>query len=546
MGESAIEVRLRGWAPAICRSFAYFSGLALGGSLVSHALRHSSSLLGLFEDDFFYYVVIADHLVTLGKLTFDGVTPTNGFHPLWFAVITLLRVLTGGFGTAFFVLFGISCAALIAAAYEALRLLAERIGAPRPYAAALALLQVSLVMWLVASGMEVAIAIPIFAWLLAEVARDAPLGPGRAAKLGGLASLAVLARVDLLLAVGVLVCAWLAFVRPWPTRPLRSALAFAAGCLPLLGYFGANLLFFGDFLPTSGRAKQLGSGLRSGARFITHFESIVSPSGLLVLLLGSVGLVLLVRRRATPPSAPARVAAGAGLAFPLLFGALNAARSDWYVFIWYGYPMVTGLLSACALLVVWAEPLLAKRTVARLLGAVLAFAVLLVPMKSALYFARRGIAWTDADNTLLPMARTVAHALQGHPGRVAMGDKAGITTFLLQRPIVQLEGLVEGQAMLTHIQRGDSLNTVLDEYGADYLVVSTAVHSPQKSGQCYEVTAPNPDQAGSSPEMHGKLCAEPLLHFKTPSGPHAWWTFAALDTFVFDLRKERALKAQVN
>jgi len=153
------------------------------------------------------------------------------------------------------------------------------------------------------------------------------------------------------------------------------------------------------------------------------------------------------------------------------------------------------------------------------------------------------MAWVDGDNTPLPMAHQVADGMLGHEGRVAMGDKAGITSFLLQRPVVQLEGLVADNLMLRHIQRRDSLNSVLAEYGVDYLVVSLAETRPIRRNGCYEVVAPNPDQAGSSPVMTGRFCSEPIIHFETPASPHSWWHSLALETFVFDVQKEGALSA---
>ena len=36
----------------------------------------------IFTDDAYYYAVIARNLAATGKLTFDGVSGTNGFHPL--------------------------------------------------------------------------------------------------------------------------------------------------------------------------------------------------------------------------------------------------------------------------------------------------------------------------------------------------------------------------------------------------------------------------------------------------------------------------------
>lgn len=45
-------------------------------------------LLYLISDDAYYYFSIARNLVSRGMLSADGISPTNGFHPLWLFVIT--------------------------------------------------------------------------------------------------------------------------------------------------------------------------------------------------------------------------------------------------------------------------------------------------------------------------------------------------------------------------------------------------------------------------------------------------------------------------
>ncbi|MEM4247140.1 MAG: hypothetical protein QXF14_02350, partial [Candidatus Woesearchaeota archaeon] len=47
----------------------------------------------LYVDDFFYFLKIAENVPKYGKVTFDGINPTNGFQPLWFLVLTLLTIL---------------------------------------------------------------------------------------------------------------------------------------------------------------------------------------------------------------------------------------------------------------------------------------------------------------------------------------------------------------------------------------------------------------------------------------------------------------------
>src|SRR4051812_20546872 len=49
----------------------------------------------LFQDDAFYYIVTAKHFVDKGVFAFDGVNETNGFHPLWMAIVVALFKVCG-------------------------------------------------------------------------------------------------------------------------------------------------------------------------------------------------------------------------------------------------------------------------------------------------------------------------------------------------------------------------------------------------------------------------------------------------------------------
>jgi hypothetical protein len=60
--------------------------VASGLHLLSQPLRW---LLGVVADDGFYYLQVARKLAETGKSTFDGIHPTNGYHPLWMLVSTL-------------------------------------------------------------------------------------------------------------------------------------------------------------------------------------------------------------------------------------------------------------------------------------------------------------------------------------------------------------------------------------------------------------------------------------------------------------------------
>lgn len=87
------------YVPALCRLAAYIAFLLVAAPFIYHLARGSNANLGLLED--FYYATLADEVVSEGMVTYDGITQTNGFHPLWFAVVALLRAVSGRFGPTF-------------------------------------------------------------------------------------------------------------------------------------------------------------------------------------------------------------------------------------------------------------------------------------------------------------------------------------------------------------------------------------------------------------------------------------------------------------
>ena len=49
---------------------------------------YGSDIAAPFTDDFYYYLTTAKNFINLGSTTFDKISLTNGFQPLWFLVIT--------------------------------------------------------------------------------------------------------------------------------------------------------------------------------------------------------------------------------------------------------------------------------------------------------------------------------------------------------------------------------------------------------------------------------------------------------------------------
>lgn len=115
-------------------------------------------------------------------------------------------------------------------------------------------------------------------------------------------------------------------------------------------------------------------------------------------------------------------------------------------------------------------------------------------------------------------AAALAEFEKAHPGIYAMGDRAGKVGYLMQNPVVQLEGLVMDKDYLAFMKRSAPLGEVLRHYRADYYVGS----SHEAFGQCF--TAVEPYQSGPrSPRIVGEFCQPPVARFN----------FGGVETLVY-------------
>jgi hypothetical protein len=539
---------LLGRSSVLCRVIAYLAALLVATPILYHLARGSLSYLGLFQDDYFYYSIVADRFVSLGRLTYDGSTLTNGFHPLWFLILAIARLVAGGLNGPFYVLLTAIFLASMAATYELSRAFAGSLGASASMAPAVALPFAVPADILACSGMETAVDIPLSLWLLVAVSETKTLTPARAARLGLIASLAVLARLDLGLLVVLLALGWLVFARPHVPEALRAAAAFAAGGFLVPVYLTLNLVVFGGLLPVSAAAKQLVKHPGFHPRYLLALAFFSSHGRMvgITLVLGVLATYALARRRVGARRAGARtplvppaplLAAGAVLGFTAVFFCANAV-SGWNPFPWYEYPFVPALVAALTAIGVWAAPRVPVPSRDRLSAALVAGALLVPAAEGGRYFVTHGPLWTVEDNGLLAMSIELSDRLRERQGVFAMGAIGGYVSYLLlPKSVVQVEGLVSDRKMVEHIRHEDDLGAVLHEYGVDYLIVSLFRLKSEPRDGCYAVTEPHEEWAGANTyKMRGEICAQPIVEIATRLPHREWSGFSELDTYVWDVR----------
>jgi hypothetical protein len=181
-------------------------------------------LVDYLSDDAFYYLGVARHLARGDGPTFDGLTRTTGFHPLYALVLAGLdRALRPGPRAAIALALATNAAAYVAAAWL-LALAGTRLWGRRGgWLAALAWLTNPHALLLPFTGMEGTVCAAAFAGLLAALAVPAAAGTVAVAL-----ALCILARTDGLL-LAPLVGATLALTgSPGSPRGILTALAAAA------------------------------------------------------------------------------------------------------------------------------------------------------------------------------------------------------------------------------------------------------------------------------------------------------------------------------
>jgi hypothetical protein len=496
-------------------------------ALMVHFAYKGDLYLSFFVDDFFYYLVVAKNLALHGASTFNGLQATNGYHPLWLLTIAFLTKIFRA-QLSFFVALSLLIWLLVCLSYRALRRTQLSLGIGGDAGLAWALLSITSMAVLARSGMEIGLALyclSIFwermaAWPLERQT------PAAALVSGLLASAVVLSRLDLSLVVATY--GGLTLIAPSGGRraAMKQIICFGAGLLPVAVYFAVNRIEFGTMLPISGIAKNLKSTWFPSASTVSML-GLPRPLNILFtwpcLMLCALFLLQGFLRPAARDSAADRRRVQLCVALhPIIFYSVLSFSSDWPMWwIWYLYPLVP----------VWAllgPTLMAWIPVTRLVALGLAVAVAcgsLVIILDRVRPERLAVfAWQRAIG-LQQFAAT-------HPGVYGMGDTAGLASYLMPAPLLQLEGLVGDKAFVDRIRRQEPLLQALDELGVDYYVTVRA----QPDGDCYDVR--EPFWAGPrSPAMQAHLCLHPVADIRPLGDPH--------HALVFDMRPLRVRSTPV-
>ena len=311
----------------------FFAGITL---VLMSAVLSRSSWMVFIQDDFLYYLKVAQNIAQGNGSTFNQIVPTNGYQPLWLLVLTAISWMTHNPKV---ILSIIAITDLIAAvATFVLSQAIIRSTGARPllvfaFAAWTTLYSVTLFFYC----MEVTLTIPIFLGVLCMLRNTDWLEVGflHTFWLGLLLCAMVLSRIDTLI-FGALVLTGILSSKELRVliRP-KLVLGVLCGLAPLVAYFLFNHVVFHTWLPISGMAKELKFGhMPSMEPWRVFFHPLAA--GYALFLVVAFLLLPTISFRLT---AMERVLYRAALIFPFLYYFVLSCVSDWTLWGWYMYPI---------------------------------------------------------------------------------------------------------------------------------------------------------------------------------------------------------------
>ncbi|UCC15484.1 MAG: hypothetical protein JSW21_06055 [Gammaproteobacteria bacterium] len=294
------------------------------------------------QDDSYFYLQVAHNIVAGLGSTFHGITPTNGYHPLWMGLVTATSFMAGGDKTAsLYFVFALQGVLFIASALV-FRRLAILMGL-RYWLIGIAIMAAYLLGTAIYGSEAHVNALTLLA-SLALLWRA--LGSPRARPwflTGLVAGLAVLARLDNVFVMSMTLMLGLVYSTRENLRTVAVPLLalVAGGAAVVLPYVLANLVSTGHMVPISGAIKSTFPNAQIDLGRLGSMGKLATPFGFVSLLIG-LGLDKDRRRRVLWQGL------GSGV---ILHAAYVVCFTDHYTFwAWYYVSAVlSAALSACYL-----------------------------------------------------------------------------------------------------------------------------------------------------------------------------------------------------
>lgn len=499
---------------------AFFTGLILVFVFAPLIVRQTPAPFW-FQENFFNTLQIAENFKRLGFPTFDGVTPSNDFSPVWTAVLAGLSFLVSSACPVFFIL----VRAVLGLALGITLLLFNRlIGAldfkPEPQERFLTLsFLTAAFIYTAATGSDAALAIPCIFFNALCLLKALRLPCFKTAVFYGLSLfLCALVRFDsMAFSLTAALVFYFQFNRKNPITA-KQLLALVPGLvialIPLMIWADMLQSTFGSPVPAeiaSWTKTQDHSPWRlfvvlfiEPLRYIRQMPGALEALTFPVLILGLTAYASFpwIEREQTPADTVFYALIWYPILYLMVISAVTFIALPEYAF----YPLAAGGPAALLFAVCRIDRQLQEKekatekkqalTVWLILGLCFCCSAVFLSLRARSAFYK-------------PVTQAIAEFTGKNPGRYAMSGGAGITSYITKTPFVRLDGMAQDQKMLDFLNTQTDLNTVLKHYGVNYLVTANSSAGGKK---CYSAREPGQNRfGGSNKGMSDWLCAPPVF-----------------------------------
>jgi hypothetical protein len=417
------------------------------------------TILSLLSDDAFYYFKIAQNIANGDGCTFDGIAPTNGFHPAWMLVnVAVFRIAGSNLVTPVQVIIILNILVCVAT-FVLLYRLVDRYVAPGYALVTVAACLLPNILTGMINGLETGLMMLMVSVLLRLAYKTGMLelsaSRSSALGLGALLGVITLCRLDsvflFLAAVAMTAASILVRKHPFKDGLVRLALIGGGFGLVVAPYFIWNLASFGHLSPISGTVKST-FPVVSAEAFQLGGDKMFGAL-MLALIAAFLGLVFWANKSRKRESAgAANVILSSPLALVTFACLLHFGHTvlflEWGVYWWhyalYGLTLALALarLAYCfTARRAWTKRLALIGLVAPMVALALLSHERILRIKGLQHAGwLEGAEWAR-DNT--------------PPGTVFACLDAGLIGYFSQRPVINLDGKANGYEFLRHLRDGD-------------------------------------------------------------------------------------------
>ena len=459
--------------------------LFLAGRLIHIWTQTPPNLTAQFDDDAFYYLKVAQNIVHSHHPSFDQITTTNGWHPLWLGLLLPFTYFIDDRVQLLRFVASFSTVLLAIAYYLTIKFLVRNY-----HIVTAAFVVCGTLYWIVkeyAYGhMESSILLPLCVACISRLP-SMILEPNRrsAILVGVLFAMTFLARLD---AVFLIMCLLLVtliaiFYRKEVSKSefvklalIMTVPSFVVGTI----YIGANYFVFGHPVPVSGYVKSLNSLMAGSFNWVLLAQlwtrdwlpfsciTIFTVAYLITMLLARSSRVFLATRT------PGLFAISIGVSlFNVFLPLYYLFCSSWAMWFWYQYP---AFLSTVFVIPLVLDGLLlyVLRTVRRqIVYSGLRIAVTAMALFALMYGGKDLVKPNrDRSDSFQYNNYLLAQEMNKEfPDKnlVAMGDRAGSFAYWYDGNVLQIEGVIGDYKLVDAIQRNDLAN-FLTRHGVQLLV----------------------------------------------------------------------------